>query len=590
MSVARRAPLLLATVAATTSPPPPLHNAPACVRGGGWHDIAAALSLGSAEHHVWQGCPGAGGWAHSWSPDFVNWHYLGVGPRAIHETYEGMASSDSPCSGFTTLDDSGRLCAGFRQCGSTHGTTGLNPAAKPWDVPLEIRCSNRTNTSVASAGRGQPLKWGAPQYLFSPYYDTNPLPYDPPRPWREQTAGGGTVWRALLSAHGCNGTDGHKFLSPAGCQIDKAAGCVCTRGGRLDMWEAPQLSGPWKLQTTPFFQTNTTAGPQPSLCEVGYGVDGMIGNEFVTTGVFGAISGDPNGGKTVVVTSNYCGNLYSTYWIGSLSADSRTFTPYQNLAGDGPAGGVIDYGPTCLVRTLGGDARNQVTQSGRRVMVGQLRPFPFQDPPSAPGRETSQSLARDITLSADQPPQLLQQFVPEFKTLRQQPAASAVNSSGVAIAVAGLQFEVVAAFSWNTAAPPQKLFGLCVNGPPSSCTALVVVCQQKLCQVQAWQHFDTTTAPTHMLGLGHDQAAPGQMQNSSVNATVGPMPAGAVESRELRVHAIGDGNILEIIWSNRTSTTLYFTPADGNSSSVELFGTQGLQQAEVQAWRMAATY
>jgi hypothetical protein len=71
---------------------------------------------------------------------------------------------------------------------------------------------------------------------------------------------------------------------------------------------------------------------------------------------------------------------------------------------------------------------------------------------------------------------------------------------------------------------------------------------------------------------------------------VGPMPVGAVESKELRVHAIGDGNILEIIWSNRTSTTLYFTPADGNSSSVELFGTKGLPQAEVQAWRMAATY
>ena len=35
-------------------------------------------------------------------------------------------------------------CAGFRQCGSTKGTTGLNPAAKGWDGPC------RTNQPAAA--------------------------------------------------------------------------------------------------------------------------------------------------------------------------------------------------------------------------------------------------------------------------------------------------------------------------------------------------------------------------------------------------------------------------------------------------------
>ena len=49
-------------------------------------------------------------------------------------------------TGFVTVDDTGVPCAGFRQCGSSKGTTGLNPAAHSWDVPMEIRCAE--NRSV----------------------------------------------------------------------------------------------------------------------------------------------------------------------------------------------------------------------------------------------------------------------------------------------------------------------------------------------------------------------------------------------------------------------------------------------------------
>ena len=214
-------------------------------------------------------------------------------------------------------------------------------------------------------------------------------------------------------------------------------------------------------------------------------------------------------------------------------------------------------------------------------MVGQLRPFPFQDPPSAPGRETSQSLARELTLSGDEPPQLLQQFVPELKSARQERATG--NASG-AVRIGGLQFEVVASFGWRSATPPQRPFGLCLNGPPKSCTALVVSCHGKECQLQAWTRYDATSSARRALALGFEQAS-SVFPNTSANATVGPMPAATLARQALRVHAIGDGNILECIWENRTSTTLYFTPAEAGTR-VAVFGPQAGLEAKVEAWRL----
>jgi hypothetical protein len=89
-------------------------------------------------HHAFQGCPNSGSWSHSTSTDLVHWKDLGVGMRALHETYEGMDSDSVPCAGFITVDDAGTPCAGFRQCSSGKGTTGLNPHAKSWDVPTDL--------------------------------------------------------------------------------------------------------------------------------------------------------------------------------------------------------------------------------------------------------------------------------------------------------------------------------------------------------------------------------------------------------------------------------------------------------------------
>ena len=89
-------------------------------------------------------------------------------------------------------------CAGFRQCGSNSGLTGLNPKANKWDAPLELRCAQNDNLT----------KWGPPDYIFPVYYYRGlpsallslPLPaafctrlkcarnggrYDPTRPWKD---------------------------------------------------------------------------------------------------------------------------------------------------------------------------------------------------------------------------------------------------------------------------------------------------------------------------------------------------------------------------------------------------------------------
>jgi hypothetical protein len=70
--------------------------------------------------------------------------------------------------------------------------------------------------------------------------------------------------------------------------------------------------------------------------------------------------------------------------------------------------------------------------------------------------------------------------------------------------------------------------------------------------------------------------------------TVGPLPSVARSEKELHVHAIADGGILEVIWSNRTSTTMYFTPSNFNAS-ISCFGGGSAVEAVVDAWRLAGT-
>jgi hypothetical protein len=158
---------------------PKIHQSPDCLHLGGWHDMAGALTFEGAnglEHHAFQGCPASQGWSHSASKDLVHWEDRGRHVHMIHETYEGMDSTScGPCSGFVSVDDEGTPCAGFRQCGSTKGATGLNPAAHAWDVPMEVRCAENLNTTGSNL-----TEWSDPIWIYQVSYAPAPSPPSPP--------------------------------------------------------------------------------------------------------------------------------------------------------------------------------------------------------------------------------------------------------------------------------------------------------------------------------------------------------------------------------------------------------------------------
>ena len=245
---------------------PQIHFAPSVVsEHGGWHDIAGAFTH-KGLHHIFQGQ----GWNHATSQDLVTWSVAPHGPRPIHETYKGMDSNTDPCSGFVTQDEDGTVCAGFRQCFSSHGinATGF----QSWDVPLELRC----------ALDGDLKRWAiTPDYLFNVTF-YRPVPYDPARPWREKDG----YWYVLLSFDHCNATT--KALP-------------CESGGMLVMWRSPTLRGAhadWQY-VGPVFTSNATV-----LAE------GSLAKEFVTIDYIGRLAGDPSTAPlgTRVFLNNVGGN------------------------------------------------------------------------------------------------------------------------------------------------------------------------------------------------------------------------------------------------------------------------------------------
>eukprot|EP00299_Pterocystis_sp_00344_P013836 c6820_g1_i1.p1 GENE.c6820_g1_i1~~c6820_g1_i1.p1 ORF type:complete len:642 (-),score=131.63 c6820_g1_i1:877-2802(-) len=361
---------------------PQIHYSPDCLRVGGWHDIAGTMTLveddDSLIHHVFQGCPGNGGWHHGVSHDLIHWQdaAVPVSPVAIHETYQGMDSYDSPCSGFVVVDDDGQVCAGFRQCSSDQGFS------HPWDVPLELRCAK--DSSLTS--------WNDPEYIFD-FYFGRALPYDPVRPWKGKDG----MWYATIAADSCNGTTS-----------------TCLSGSAQFLYSSPRLHGDganWQMLGIMFASNRTVLNHGPQ--------GGNRYNEFVTPDFFGGLPGDPLNGTTKVMLDNgYHG--YTTYFVG-LQDDGQEFRPDWNKVGAVDYGGFAPYlragmkGLDAISdtegmvfgmsRTFGARDPNHVNVNGRRVLVGWLQ-----------GHVALMSLPRDLSLDSNG--NLLQQFVPEFAALR----------------------------------------------------------------------------------------------------------------------------------------------------------------------------
>jgi hypothetical protein len=544
---------------------PKIHHSPDCLHLAGWHDMAAALTF-EGEHHTFQGCPASLGWQHSVSADLVHWTTRDRGIHMLHETFQGMDSKDcGPCSGFVTVDENNTVCAGFLQCGSSKGAIGLNPHARPWDVPLELRCAQDWNLS----------SWSSAFEVLYPISWYRALPYDPVRPWRDLDG----KWYSAWSSDACNGTT-QWGPTPPGNLRPPGRGMVCLAGGQLNLMVSDGgLRGATWRELTPLFTTNVTCSGRTCL-------HGAIPREFVTADYFGGLRGDPDGGATRVITQNFgyvkggeaksspagpsCGPTYctgATFWVGKQRAPGSSFEAYWDNVG---AVGHYDYGSLTMARTLGSDPNQVATKKGRRGLVGWIAAQ--AQSPYAPA---SQSLARDLTLSADY--ELPQSFVPELQSLR-QPASFAKtfvsaesNTTATNHSAGSLQLEVVATFSWTTISPPSTEFGFSVLGGAG--TNVTISCDP---------HNIDARCMVRMLTNGVYGYA-----NASLFPHVGPVLP--LDTKTVRVHTIVDNEIVETIVNNRTGIVSYYPSIPSAlSTEVTLFGTVAGIEAEIQTWQLDA--
>jgi hypothetical protein len=421
-------------------------------------------------------------------------------------------------------DDDGVPCAGFRECG------GSWPGRENTQVPLELRCAMNSSASINLNN------FSTPEYIFWFYFNRN-LPYDPVRPWIDID----NKWYATISADSCNST------------------VPCSGGGALYLYTSPALRGPkanWQPVTGVnriLFQSNWTV-LTPFIPTA------IVSNEFVTSGYFGNLPGDPRGGATRCFTNNifnaglggttafFCGtqspgeqliidesNPYSRGMIdwGSFSPlPDSTAQGVEALIGNG-------YGPYKMARTLSPSSSNQVRDRGRKIITAWLDGGSFGQ---------SNSLPRDLSLEFSTG-ELLQQFSPELKSLR--------IGSGSSIGVRSQQIEIVAKFSLSSTVDPQAEFGVAFA-----------------------QSEDGEDEQRVSIQLGS------QLVVVSRGRAAGPLfPVVSSFPTTVYIHIIFDHSIISTIVNNRTAITAFVSPRDENSTRLGLFGVDGSTiTCEIQSW------
>ena len=281
-------------------------------------------------------------------------------------------------------------------------------------------------------------------------------------------------------------------------------------------------------------------------------IDSSAAHEFVTSGYFGSIPGDPRGGKTRIVTNNDCNrgatNMGTPIYYMGVQENGGTFTDRagkQEFDGPGEIG-MLDWGAYTpngqagkkgiqalsggkgrgysMARTLGSDP-NQVAVEGRRTVVAWVS-----------AAFTSQSLLQDITLGSDN--QLRQSFVPELQMLRTgTPLAVGKDSQA-----STLQFELVATVK-KTSSPAGV--DVLISKDGKSKASVLVDFDKELVMV------DATKAG-----------------NSDVRA--GPL-LGTTDA--VTIHAYVDHSIIAVIFNNRTSLTVSVKPASEDADGVVAVGS-----------------
>ncbi|GMI60365.1 hypothetical protein ScalyP_jg6725 [Parmales sp. scaly parma] len=523
----------------------------AVANGGGWHDIAGAFT-NKGKHHIFQGQ----GWNHAVSEDLVHWTEGGMGPKALNETYHGMQSTDTPCSGYVVRGDDDLVCAGFRQCGSN---SGVDELPNDWDVPMEVRCAHdQENLTDFSEDPTD----GLYDFIF-PVSFWRGIPYDPARPWFDEST---NMWYHLIAMDGCNSTDVPR---------NTPDGKVCPSGGALYMWSSPALRGAeadWQPLGN-VFQDNTTV-----LKDYGF-----LSHEFVTIDFFGTMEGDPSPAKDTafVFLNNVGGNGGGDGCCGGttaytiLSQPGGPGTEFEYLEA-GPGQQMVDWGsfkfrdtlenmktwkvtdPTeyldgsstrgfSMARTLGSEESNQVTKEGRRVLIGWTGNPPFFDDYAG----SLQSLPRELSLADDY--QLKQKFVDELQTLRGEEKKGKVSVGTSAV-------EVLATF-------------------PSSCgeagadCGLEVLADGDASLVLRLNYEDMGLITLDGTTLG----------NAELRA--GPLPKELQGGGGWSVSVIVDHSIVEIIVNELTAFVLYVMPEESNAGEVRLWGGDGAE-GEFTTWEL----
>jgi len=215
-----------------------------------------------------------------------------------------------------------------------------------------------------------------------------------------------------------------------------------------------------------------------------------------------------------------------------------------------------------MARTLGSEEADQVSQPGRKVLIGWTGPAPG-GMPQIGNSASAQSLPRELSLAPDR--SLLQRFVPELQKLRVSPPLR--TSSGLTPSNGGLQAEVYATLpdECATTTTTADACGVSVLGDGAKATSI---------SLMPW------------LGL---VAVDATMQG---NPTVrgGPLPPACTlgtcgVTGGWRIHVMVDHSMIEVIVNNATAFVVYAVPASESATQVAVLGKGG--SAEVWPLRSA---
>jgi hypothetical protein len=268
-----------------------------------------------------------------------------------------------------------------------------------------------------------------------------------------------------------------------------------------------------------------------------------------------AIMVDNNGRNLVIPIDDLDGGFHACIkWASTTATTTAAATPLELRGPAKPSlsmrSGTASRGLS-MARTLGSEEADQVSVSGRRVLIGWTGPAPADMTALRDGGGSAQSLPRELSLGPDR--SLLQRFVPELAQLR--------SAAPVAPADAGLQAEVVAMLPdrCGNALSRDEACALSVFGDGANATTVTLL---------PWLGLITVNGTSQ----GNTEVRAGPLPPACTTATCG-------FNGGWQLHAILDHSIVELIVNNATAFVVYVAPASVRAKQVSLHGSALLSEA-----------